>query len=95
MPLMKVKIRLMLDKVSNLFKKKKPVKPDFRHPLYAQRKAEPQKSMGGHAIAFLLPVVRECGVVVWGDLKWVMNRRRYNPNDIWAEAVERMQKDRE
>jgi hypothetical protein len=90
---MKVKIRLMLDKVSNLFKKKKPVKPDFRHPLYAQRKAEPQKSMGGHAIAFLLPVVCECGVVVWGDLKWVMTRRKRCAVDVWAEAVERMQKD--
>ena len=88
---MKVKIRLMLDKVSNLLqKKKKPAKPDFRHLLYAQRKAEPNKSSAEVAIAFLLPFVRECGMVIWGDLKWVMTRRRQSSEDAWAEAVERM-----
>lgn len=93
MPLWKVKIKLLVDRITNIFKKKKPVKQDFRHLLYAQRQTEPTKSLGSHAIAFLLPFIHECGVVVWGDLKWVMTRRRYSADDVWAEAVERMRKD--
>jgi hypothetical protein len=92
MMMWKVKLRLLIDRITNLLPKKKKavVKPDFQHLLYAQRKTEPKKSLGSHAIAFLLPVVRECGMVIWGDLKWVMTRRRQSSEDAWAEAVERM-----
>jgi hypothetical protein len=89
--LMKVKMKMLIDKVSNLLPKKKPVKQNFQHLLYAQRTTEPQKSRMEVAIAFLLPFVRECGMVMWGDLKWIMSRRRQSSEDVWADAVERMQ----
>jgi len=91
---LKMKLRLLIERIKNLFKKKKPIKPDFRHLLYAQRKTEPQKSRTEVAIAVLSPFVRECGVVAWGDLKWLMTRRRQSSEGAWADAIERMQRDR-
>ena len=92
--LWKVKLKLLIDKVSNLLPKKKKPAPKYGSLLYAQRKTEPQKPKENRAIAFLLPFVRECGAVMWGDLKWIMTRRNRCAADVWAEAIERMQKER-
>lgn len=89
--LLKVRIKLLVDQITNLFKKKRP-KPKFSGQLYQLRPQPIQKSMKTVAGAVLRDFIRECGMIVWGDLKWVMSRRKQSPEDAWASAVEQLQK---
>lgn len=86
--LWKVKLKMLIEKVSSLFKKKKRT-PRFPLPPYMQRKLTVQKPAKDRAIAVLLPFLHECWVVVWGDLTWLVNRRKKS-DEIWKDAVERV-----
>jgi hypothetical protein len=93
MVLWKVKIKLWTDTILNLFGKKKKPDPRFRSPLYMQRQIGLQKPKQNLVIAFLLAFVRECGMVAYGDLKWLVNIRKPEAADVaWNHAVERMRK---
>lgn len=87
----KVRIKLLIDRIANLFKKKKPL-PRFAGPLYPQHKNVPQKSRAEVAVAVLLPFVRECGVIVYEDLRWLINRRKEPVEEAWARAAELVKK---
>jgi hypothetical protein len=83
----------MIDQITNLFKKKKP-QPRFGGNLHQLRREPVQKPVKSRAIAILWDFIGECGMIVWGDLKYVMSRRKQSSEDAWANAVEQMQRDR-
>lgn len=89
----KVRIKLLIDQIKSIFKKKKPAHR-FSGQLYQLRPTTAPKPVKDRAIAILWDFIGECGMIMWGDLKWLMSRRKQRPEDVWANVVEQMQRDR-
>jgi len=90
----KVRVRLLIDKIKRLFKKKKP-QPRFSGPLYQLRPQPAPKSMKTRAGVVLLAFLCECGVIVYGDIKYIVTRGgqgAMSSEEIWARALEQMRK---
>lgn len=89
----KVRILLIRDRIKNLFKKKKP-QPRFASPLYQLRKEPVKTPAKNRAGVVLWAFLRECGVVAYGDLKWLITRRKQSVEESWTYAAEQVRKGR-
>jgi hypothetical protein len=83
----------MIDQIKSIFKKKKPAQR-LGGNLYQLRREPVQKPVKSLAIAILWDFIGECGMIMWGDIKYVMSRRKQSSEDAWAGAIEQMQRDR-
>jgi hypothetical protein len=88
-----LRIRLLIGKL--LERKKKPVSK-FSGPLYQLKKPKDlAKQPHFFMVAYqtLEPFLKECGNVVYGDLKWLFTHRKTTAQQKWDEAVIQMRKE--